>query len=73
MAIRVRHQQPACAPQVLPGAFMVTKPHGRAPTWRAAPGTARDAAQLERVARLYDRFKAELVSAARPTAFRLLF
>jgi hypothetical protein len=48
--------------QVLPEAFLVTKPHGRTTTWRAAAGTARDEAQLARVRQLYERFKDELVS-----------
>lgn len=47
-------------PQVLPGAFLVTAPHPRAPTWRAAPGTAADQQQLARVKQVYTTFKQRL-------------
>jgi hypothetical protein len=42
------------------GAFLVTAPHERETTWRAAPGTRRDAEQLERVYELYSKLKTEL-------------
>lgn len=48
--------------QVLPNAFLVTAPHSRAATWRAAPGTSQDAGQLARVRHVYARFKQQLVS-----------
>jgi hypothetical protein len=48
--------------QVFPRAFLVTAPHKRAATWRAAPGTAGDEAQLARVRRVYALFKERLVS-----------
>jgi len=45
---------------VLPDAFLVTAPHERTATWRAAPGTAADAEQLERVRKVYAGFKERL-------------
>jgi hypothetical protein len=43
--------------QVLPDAFMVTAPHQRSSSWRPTPGTAADAAHLDRIAAVYAQFK----------------
>jgi len=47
--------------QVLPDAFMVTVPHKRSSSWRPQPGTSADAAHLQRISRVYEQFKQQLV------------
>jgi hypothetical protein len=49
-------------PQVLPDAFMVTAPHKRASSWRPVPGTAADAAHLQRISGVYADFKQQLAA-----------
>jgi hypothetical protein len=46
--------------QVLPDAFMVTAPHKRSTSWRPAPGTAADAAHMQRISAVYAQFKKQL-------------
>lgn len=46
--------------QVLPDAFMVTVPHKRSTSWRPTPGTAADAAHLQRISAVYAQFKQQL-------------
>lgn len=48
------------AVQVLPDAFIVTAPHKRSSSWRPTPGTAADAAHLQRIRRVYESFKQQL-------------